>query len=141
MALRLSVDERRHFSGFTCPGCRSRHSIATLPGFEQETATATAGSRTRIARTRTNSTAEALRHAFGLASGHAARGGDDGSGPGNAEGAAVIEIIDNDDDDDDDDDSDDDDSYNQEGGSPRWAFRISSERIYVDINTLNVHSR
>lgn len=133
--LRLSINERRSFSGFTCPGCRSRHSIATLPGFEQQPAP----SRHRPGRTRdattttTTTTSDALRRAFGFPR------TDDDVGSGSNEGGAIVELIEEDDSDEDDDDESDDEISDPGGG--RFVVRISAERIYFDVNTLNVHSR
>jgi hypothetical protein len=51
----------------------------------------------------------------------------------------VLEVVAEEDDESDEDD-DDDESFKDEG-TGRWIFRISAERIYFDVNTLNVHSR
>ncbi len=140
--LRLSLNERRRFSGFTCPGCRSRHSITTLPGFEQQSQPA----RTRTPRaSRNNNTttpADALRRAFGLPSTPSRHRTDGGSGEVMEPTAEEEDDDDDDDDDDDGDDEDDDDeSLEEDGEDRRWVFRISAQRIHFRVNTLNVHSR
>jgi hypothetical protein len=132
--LRLSLNERRHFSGFTCPGCRSRHSIATLPGFEQQAEPSRPRTRTR----NTNTPADALRRAFGLTS-NASRRTDDDSGEGSSADGRGLEMVVEEDDEDDESDEDDDDFEDEPAG--RWVFRISAERIYFEVNTLNIHSR
>lgn len=135
--LRLSLNERRHFSGFTCPGCRSRHSITTLPGFEQQSEP----SRERPSRTRNNASTpgDALRRAFGLPSNQSARTGDE-AGDGRVLRMVVEEASNEDDSDSDEDDYSDEDDDEDERDR-RWVFNISAERMYFDVNTLTVNSR
>lgn len=116
--LRLSLDRSRNVSSFSCPGCRTSHAISTLPGFEQHTAARGQRGSTQ--------TADILRRVFGVApTTSAARVSDDDE-------QTVV-----DEDEDESDDDDDDEDGGEDGG--RCLFSVSTEKIYIDVETLNIH--
>lgn len=127
--LRLSLNESRNFSAFSCPGCRTQHAISTLPGFEQHTRERRS---VRIAGIQA-STADILREAFGLTPANT-QGQRDEQGDG-----AVIEVEAVEEEDEEEEEEEEDDV--QENG--RWMFSLSTEKFYLDIHTVNVniHSR
>jgi len=113
--LRLSLDRSRNVSSFTCPNCRTSHAISTLPGFEQHT--------TARARRGSTQTADILGRVFGVApSSVAARVHDDDE---QTEATLV--------------DEDEEEYEDEEGGSGRSLFSVSTEKIYIDVETLNIH--
>lgn len=133
--LRLSLNRSRNFSSFTCPGCRTGHAIATLPGFAQHApAPIVAPPRRSNANA---STADILRRAFGVTTATDAATTQSNDALVTEENGGNDDDVSDDDEDDDDTDSDDD----SDDDTGRWRFSVSTEKIYFDIRTLNINIR
>ena len=111
--LRLSLNQSRRVSAYTCPGCRTSHAITTLPGFEQHAEPSH--------RSGNASTADILRRVFGVTSLNATESDEE---------------EDTEEDTEEDEDEDEDDSYTE---GDRCLLSVSTEKIYIDVDTLTIN--
>lgn len=122
--LRLSINAGRHFSSFSCPGCRTRHSISQLPGFQQATSTSSSsgGSHTRFRSNSTSTAADILQRTLGITASETQTGGNEETTPSE-------------------DGSEDQDSEYEPSDATNspWRFLVDTQRIYIDIDSLVVN--
>lgn len=127
--LRLSINAGRHFSSFTCPGCRTRHNINQLPGFQQVSSASTSGTHTRIQTTSMTAAADLLQRTLGIPVA-VNQGGVEAPALGNDDG---------DNEGDDDEESQDSDYEPSDVANNPWRFLVDTQRIYIDIDSLTVN--
>jgi hypothetical protein len=115
--LRLSINAGRHFSSFTCPGCRTRHSIGQLPGFQQVASSSTTGTNTRFRSTSTSTAARLLQRTLGIT---AQETNEDEENTPSEDGS-----------------EDQDSEYEpSDATNAAWRFLVDTQRIYIDIDSL-----